>query len=459
MAVSKLWSASVPPAVRRVLAAGRATVAGEARVRYFAYGSNMEPEGLARICPSRHLLGAARLRDHRLAFTRRSRRRHCGVADLVPCEGLTVWGGLYELRSSELDRLGQKEGEGWAYERASVVVELDDGGRQNAFAHRVMRKEWPEVVPSSTYMEEVLSGARACGLPNHYLAFLQALGREARIAKDGQFRHGLLVRGTGARQESRGLPLIKMNPQLKKELNLKSLAAVVCGEKAVLARVTALEECDPHSCELDQSARHALGMPGFEVYGGTITAAPVRRVLRDMPFVRPRAMPLQVHPPSWLDSEKQIAVLHPKTISLLGLIEGEWVRLYAVEEQDAGYGLRLLSRRVFGGSAPTVQRGGKPMSYPDVAEAYLDSDGRRRLGVEEGDPVMVQPDVLRLVASRLLFYGVTLFLSGAALVTPFVLLGKRLDIAGATAASVALGLALVLTILLVLLDIRGRVHY
>ena len=36
-------------------------------VTYFAYGSNMAPNVMARLCPRHRCLGPARLDDHRLA--------------------------------------------------------------------------------------------------------------------------------------------------------------------------------------------------------------------------------------------------------------------------------------------------------------------------------------------------------------------------------------------------------
>ena len=38
-------------------------------INYFAYASNMAPEAITRLCPRHQYLGAARLADHRLAFT------------------------------------------------------------------------------------------------------------------------------------------------------------------------------------------------------------------------------------------------------------------------------------------------------------------------------------------------------------------------------------------------------
>jgi len=50
---------------------------------YFAYGSNMDWNQIRGRCPSASFLGIAVLLDHRLAFSRYSTTRNCGVADAV----------------------------------------------------------------------------------------------------------------------------------------------------------------------------------------------------------------------------------------------------------------------------------------------------------------------------------------------------------------------------------------
>ncbi len=54
---------------------------------YFAYGSNMSQDQIRARCPSHKFLCAAELPGHKLAFTRYSRKRECGVADIVPARG------------------------------------------------------------------------------------------------------------------------------------------------------------------------------------------------------------------------------------------------------------------------------------------------------------------------------------------------------------------------------------
>jgi hypothetical protein len=81
---------------------GRKAAAPNMTVTYFAYGSNMAPEVIARLSPQHRYLGVARLTDHRPAFTRRSVKTGTGVADVVPASGQMVWGVLYKIGDDEL---------------------------------------------------------------------------------------------------------------------------------------------------------------------------------------------------------------------------------------------------------------------------------------------------------------------------------------------------------------------
>ena len=61
---------------------------------YFAYGSNLHWPQMKERCPSARFHCVAKLKDHRLAFTRKSISRDCGVADVVPEQGHDVWRSL-----------------------------------------------------------------------------------------------------------------------------------------------------------------------------------------------------------------------------------------------------------------------------------------------------------------------------------------------------------------------------
>lgn len=144
-------------------------------MRYFAYGSNMSAAVISAVSPAHRFLGAAQLRGHRLAFTRRSIRTGSGVADMVADPVAEIWGALYELPGSELAGLDRKEGVGFAYERRAVLVHTAEGRPQEAFAYAVASREPLEISPSPDYLGAILTAASERGLPEAYLRSLRAL--------------------------------------------------------------------------------------------------------------------------------------------------------------------------------------------------------------------------------------------------------------------------------------------
>jgi gamma-glutamylcyclotransferase (GGCT)/AIG2-like uncharacterized protein YtfP len=143
---------------------------------YFAYGSNMDAALMERHCPGHRVLGVAELRDHRLAFTRRSKRTGTGVADIVAAPDESVWGVLYELDDEQLAAIDEKEGNGWAYARKLLTVLLHDGGAEHeAHAYAVIAPDEAHVPPSADYLGLIRAAACARGLPQIYLDALEAL--------------------------------------------------------------------------------------------------------------------------------------------------------------------------------------------------------------------------------------------------------------------------------------------
>ncbi len=61
-------------------------------------------------CPSARFLCVAKLKDHRLAFTRKSETRGGGVADAVSEPGDEEWRVVYEIDERDVGRLDQTEG-------------------------------------------------------------------------------------------------------------------------------------------------------------------------------------------------------------------------------------------------------------------------------------------------------------------------------------------------------------
>src|SRR5258708_4333711 len=99
---------------------------------YFAYGSNMHFDQMRDRCPSAHFEFIARLADHRLAFTRYSKKRECGAADNLPCVGAEVWGVVFQIDDLDIGTLDKSEGykpgrdrTENAYERGQICVGCD----------------------------------------------------------------------------------------------------------------------------------------------------------------------------------------------------------------------------------------------------------------------------------------------------------------------------------------------
>ena len=145
-------------------------------MKYFAYGSNMSWDELRAWCPSAEFVTIARLPDHRLDFTRYSQRRRGGVADVVPSNGDEVWGVLYDIPSDELPALDRKEGVPNAYQRQDVRVIVQSGERAEALTYTVVQKV-PTQLPSQSYIDLILKGAREWKLPAEYVRKLEQIER------------------------------------------------------------------------------------------------------------------------------------------------------------------------------------------------------------------------------------------------------------------------------------------
>ena len=134
---------------------------------YFAFGSNLDAEQMAQRCPGCRPLFAARLDGHRIAFTRPSRFWGGGAADILPAPGERVWGAVYELGETHLERLDRYEN---GYERVALEVRAARGALCAATSYRVLQKS--DLRPSRVYLGKMLRWGERWGLPASYLAKL-----------------------------------------------------------------------------------------------------------------------------------------------------------------------------------------------------------------------------------------------------------------------------------------------
>ncbi len=70
---------------------------------YFAYGSNLNQEAMAQICPNAEVVGKYKLKGYRLTFRGK-------LPDILPQENNIVTGGLWKITESDESALDQYEG-------------------------------------------------------------------------------------------------------------------------------------------------------------------------------------------------------------------------------------------------------------------------------------------------------------------------------------------------------------
>jgi gamma-glutamylcyclotransferase (GGCT)/AIG2-like uncharacterized protein YtfP len=117
---------------------------------YFAYGANLNLEGMRFRCPDARPVGALMLEDWRLAFS--------GVATILPDPGYRVPGALWEITQECEDNLDVFEGFPFLYTKLHLTQ------ADKTFMVYVMNDD-PPAVPSRSYFNTILEGYRDWDLP------------------------------------------------------------------------------------------------------------------------------------------------------------------------------------------------------------------------------------------------------------------------------------------------------
>jgi phage replication-related protein YjqB (UPF0714/DUF867 family)/gamma-glutamylcyclotransferase (GGCT)/AIG2-like uncharacterized protein YtfP len=134
------------------------------RHSYFAYGSNLSVEQMARRCPGASDPRPATLSDHDWLINER------GVATVEPFDGLQVHGVLWQVDDHDLATLDSAEGVPVRYRRDRLTVHTDAGPAEAwvYIDHRV-----DPGPPRPGYLERIIDGAIHHGLPHTWVEFLR----------------------------------------------------------------------------------------------------------------------------------------------------------------------------------------------------------------------------------------------------------------------------------------------
>jgi gamma-glutamylcyclotransferase (GGCT)/AIG2-like uncharacterized protein YtfP len=132
---------------------------------YFAYGANMDTEGMSRRCPSSKPLGLARLPRHRWIIS------SDGYANVVRDPRREVQGMLWDLALSDVPTLDRFEDVPRLYRKVTQPV-ISEKGVRRALVY-VGRASEPGR-PRPGYLDLVLKAAVAAGLDKAQIAGMKA---------------------------------------------------------------------------------------------------------------------------------------------------------------------------------------------------------------------------------------------------------------------------------------------
>jgi gamma-glutamylcyclotransferase (GGCT)/AIG2-like uncharacterized protein YtfP len=129
-------------------------------MKYFAYGSNMNPERMRERNINFSSREHAILRGWKLEFNKEaSRNPKEGYANIVPDENGIVEGILYEIQDSDLHKLDRCEGYPKHYCRRDIEVQLDNGQKVMATTYVANPSKVKEgLKPTREYLDHLLKG-------------------------------------------------------------------------------------------------------------------------------------------------------------------------------------------------------------------------------------------------------------------------------------------------------------
>lgn len=134
-------------------------------------------------CPSAQFVAVAKLPKYRLAFTRKSKDRSCGVADVVADAANDVWGVVFDIPDAEFGKLDATEGfrpgrplNRNSYNREQRHVLRDGDGDQPLLVWIYLgNAQHNPPPPNPDYKRLLVDGARYWHLPSNYVARLKRI--------------------------------------------------------------------------------------------------------------------------------------------------------------------------------------------------------------------------------------------------------------------------------------------
>ena len=145
-------------------------------IKYFAYGSNLDLPQMKNRCPESKLISKGSLSGYRLTFNRFSSGWGGGVADVIQEQDSKVWGLIFEISDTDLERLDRYEGynkdQTSLYERWKAVIDTPNGQVCDVWVYTVVEKQ-KFVRPTPEYLQIIKSAAVRWNFPEAYRQTLE----------------------------------------------------------------------------------------------------------------------------------------------------------------------------------------------------------------------------------------------------------------------------------------------
>jgi gamma-glutamylcyclotransferase (GGCT)/AIG2-like uncharacterized protein YtfP len=135
---------------------------------YFAYGSNMCRNQMARRCQGAESQGLALLSQHRFIINSR------GYASVIPHPASRVHGVIWHLTDEQIQTLDHYEDVAHNLYRKKTIRVISDGGTHSFPAMTYVSTHTEQGQPRPPYINSILEAAREFGFPADYLKELES---------------------------------------------------------------------------------------------------------------------------------------------------------------------------------------------------------------------------------------------------------------------------------------------
>jgi len=147
-------------------------------IYYFGYGSNLDEDYMRQWTPSLKFVSLARLPNFEIQFRKYSTDLEGGISSIIEKPGGMIQGVVYTIEKSEMEALDVLEDVPLGiYKRETFKVISEDGTWYNADLYRVVTPQGP-FIPSVKYLGIMIKGAKAQGINQPWIDYLEALREE-----------------------------------------------------------------------------------------------------------------------------------------------------------------------------------------------------------------------------------------------------------------------------------------